>query len=65
VAGHLTIADRTTLGAQAGINASIKKEDAVLLGSPAIHYRDYFKSYVLFRRLPEIQKQLDELSAKD
>jgi UDP-3-O-[3-hydroxymyristoyl] glucosamine N-acyltransferase len=62
VAGHLTIADRTTLGAQAGVNASIKQEDEVLLGSPAIYYRDYFRSYVLFRRLPEIKKQLDEIS---
>jgi UDP-3-O-[3-hydroxymyristoyl] glucosamine N-acyltransferase len=61
IAGHLTIADRTTLGAQAGINASIKKEGEVLLGSPAIYYRDYFRSYVLFRRLPEIKKQLDAL----
>ena len=64
VAGHLKIADRTTLGAQCGVNASVKKEDEVLLGSPGIYYRDYFKSYVLFRRLPEMKKQLDELSGK-
>ena len=62
IAGHLAIADRTTLGAQAGVNASIKREDEVLLGSPAFHYRDYFRSYVLFRRLPDIKKQLDEMA---
>jgi UDP-3-O-[3-hydroxymyristoyl] glucosamine N-acyltransferase len=62
VAGHLKIADRTTLGAQCGINANVKKEDEVLLGSPGIYYRDYFRSYAVFRRLPEIKKQVDEMN---
>jgi UDP-3-O-[3-hydroxymyristoyl] glucosamine N-acyltransferase len=64
IVGHITIADNTTTGAQAGINSTVKKPGTTIIGSPAIHYRDYFKAYTLFRHLPEFKKQLDELSKK-
>lgn len=50
VAGHLTVADHTTLGAQAGVISSIKDEGQTLIGSPAIPHREYFRSYVVFRK---------------
>lgn len=49
IAGHLTIADNTTLGAQAGVLGSIKKEGQSLMGSPAIPYRQYLRSYAAFK----------------
>lgn len=61
-AGHISIADKTTIGAQAGINSGTKKEGEILLGSPGIYYKDYYKSYAVFRRLPELKKQVDELT---
>nr|WP_319401313.1 UDP-3-O-(3-hydroxymyristoyl)glucosamine N-acyltransferase [uncultured Carboxylicivirga sp.] len=64
VAGHLHIANKTKLGAQTGIGKSIKKEDTVHLGSPAMDAVSFNKSYVVFRRLPELKKALDELSKK-
>ncbi len=50
VAGHLTIADNTTLGAQAGVLGSIKEEGKVFMGSPAIPYKEYLRSYAVFKK---------------
>lgn len=61
VAGHITVADGTKCGAQTGINSSVKKPGTSLFGSPAMDYMDFNRSFVVFRKLPEIKKQLDEL----
>ena len=50
IAGHLTIADNTTLGAQTGVMSSIKESGQTLMGSPAIPYRDYLRSYAEFKK---------------
>lgn len=51
ISGHITIADKTSIGAQAGIMGSIRKEGEILLGSPAFNYKEYLKSYAIFRKL--------------
>jgi len=61
IAGHISIADNTKIGAQAGVGGSIKKEGQVLMGSPVIDVKQFYKSSVIFRRLPELKKQLDQL----
>ena len=50
VAGHITIADNTSFGAQSGVLGSVKKGGQAFLGTPAIPYRDYLKSYAIFKR---------------
>jgi len=50
IAGHLEIPDHTTIGAQAGVIGSVKKEGETLLGSPAIPFKQYMRSYAVFRR---------------
>lgn len=50
IAGHITIADNTTIGAQAGILGSIKEEGKVFMGTPAIPYKDYLRSYAVFKK---------------
>ena len=50
IAGHLTIADNTTIGAQAGVIGNIKDGGKVLMGTPAIPYKDYFRAYAIFKR---------------
>lgn len=50
IAGHITIADNTTLGAQTGVMSSIKESGQTLMGSPAIPYRDYLRSYAEFKK---------------
>ena len=50
IAGHITIADNTTIGAQAGILGNIKEGGKVFMGTPAIPYKDYLRSYAVFKK---------------
>lgn len=65
VAGHIEIADRTTVAAQSGIQGSVKKPGQTLFGSPAFDYMSFTRSFVVFKHLPELKRQLDELVKKD
>jgi|MCU0419111.1 UDP-3-O-[3-hydroxymyristoyl] glucosamine N-acyltransferase len=64
IAGHLVIANRTQIGAQAGISKSIKDEGQQIIGYPAFDIKDYFRSYAVFKRLPELNDRLRELEKK-
>jgi UDP-3-O-[3-hydroxymyristoyl] glucosamine N-acyltransferase len=64
IAGHLVIANNTGLGAQAGVSKSIKEPGRKMMGSPATDVTDYFKSYAVFKKLPDINQRLRELEAK-
>ena len=68
IANHLTVADRTQAGAKTGIYNTVKKEGSALQGMPAIEYKTFWKSSAVFKRLPDLdrqiyqmQKELDEL----
>lgn len=65
IVGHISIANKTTIGAQSGVSKSVKKEGSFIQGSPAFDYKDNLKSISIFRKLPELQKQIDELRKKD
>ncbi|MFA5618741.1 MAG: UDP-3-O-(3-hydroxymyristoyl)glucosamine N-acyltransferase [Weeksellaceae bacterium] len=60
VVGHLKIGDYAQIQAQSGITKEIS-EGARIQGSPAMDVSDFRKSYVYFRRFPEIVKRLEEL----
>jgi len=60
-APHLTIADGVKAAAQSGIAQSITEENLIVMGAPAYKISDYQKSYVGFRKLPEILKQISIL----
>jgi UDP-3-O-[3-hydroxymyristoyl] glucosamine N-acyltransferase len=64
VAGHLTIANNTSLGAQSGVSKSIKEEGQRFMGSPTFEFGSYFKSYAVFKKLPDINHRLKELEDK-
>jgi len=64
IAGHLTIANRTSLGAQSGVSKSIAKEGERLIGYPAIDIKEYFRSYAVFKQLPDLNFRLRELEKK-
>lgn len=64
IAGHLVLANRTQIGAQAGISKSIKEEGVQIIGSPAFDLKDFFKSYAVFKRLPDLSERLRELEKK-
>ena len=55
ISGHITVADNTKIGAQAGIMSSVKSEGEVLLGSPAIDAKEYLRAYAMFKKLHKNQ----------
>ncbi len=61
VAGHLSVADGTRVQAQSGIASSVRKPNQALFGSPAIDYNDYLRAYIVFKKLPELQKKVERL----
>ncbi|HUX94661.1 MAG TPA: UDP-3-O-(3-hydroxymyristoyl)glucosamine N-acyltransferase [Bacteroidales bacterium] len=61
IAGHLKIAAGSKIGAQAGILGDVKDEDTVIIGSPAFEIKQFMKSSVLFRRLPDMKVKIDNL----
>jgi UDP-3-O-[3-hydroxymyristoyl] glucosamine N-acyltransferase len=64
MAGHIVIANRTSIGAQAGVLNSVTKEGQQLLGTPAFDVKEYFKAYVVFKKLPDLNQRLRELQGK-
>jgi len=61
ISGHLKIADGTKIGAQSGVPGDVEGENLVLLGTPAINHRDFFRSSVIFRKLPELVTRINTL----
>ena len=62
--GHLKIADGVKIAAQSGIGNNIKQAGEVVQGSPSFNYTKYQKSYVYFRKLPELVNRISELEKK-
>ena len=63
VSGHITIGDNVKIGAQAGVTRNIK-DNQVINGTPAFGFTDYNKSYVYFKKLPELAKSIYNLEKK-
>jgi UDP-3-O-[3-hydroxymyristoyl] glucosamine N-acyltransferase len=61
IVGHLTIANGVKIAAQSGIGQSIVNENEVLQGSPAFAIGDYKRSYVMFKKLPQLNNKISEL----
>ena len=61
IVGHLTIANGVKIAAQSGIGNSITKEGEIYQGSPAFSIGEYKRSYILFRKFPEINQKIHEL----
>lgn len=60
IAGHLTIGNNVRIQAQSGIGRNIK-DNEILQGSPAFGYSNYYKSYVYFKKLPELVATINSL----
>lgn len=61
IAGHATIADKTMAGAQAGIPNSVKKPGTAVQGTPAIEGRNFWKSSAIFKNLPQMWADMNEM----
>ncbi len=60
IVGHITIGDNVKIQAQAGVGRSIESNQ-MFQGSPAMPYNEFSKSYVYFKKLPVIVKELEGL----
>lgn len=61
VVGHITIANGSQIQAQSGVNRSIKDEGKRWAGTPATPYNAQMRSQVVYSRLPELERRLEEL----
>ena len=60
LAGHIKVGNKVNLGAQSGVPGNIKDGQS-LIGTPPIELKNYFKSSVLFKKLPEMATELNNL----
>lgn len=61
IVGHITIAKGTQINAKSGVAKSIKEENKQWNGSPATSFRDSLKSQAVLRRLPELERKIEDL----
>jgi len=61
LAGHIKIANGTKIGAQGGILGDVKEENTIIIGSPAIELKQFLRSSVIFKKLPEMKVKIDSL----
>lgn len=59
-AGHIHVAAHSNIGAQAGVSADVKTASS-LLGAPAIDFKDFARSNVVYKKLPELYKTVSML----
>ena len=60
IIGHLNLGDNIQIGAKSGIIKSFKS-DKPLYGNPAMEKGNFLKSYVIFKKLPEIQEKIKKI----
>ncbi len=62
--GHVSIAAGSKINAQSGVARPIKEPNKAWMGAPAMEYRQFMRSQVVFRQLPELQKKIKQLEKK-
>ena len=60
IAGHITIGNHVQLGAQSGVPSSLKDNQS-LIGTPPLTMTNYFRSQAIFKRLPDMYRQMNEM----
>ena len=61
VAGHIHVAKGSQIAAQSGITKTVTLENKQWGGSPLALFRDSLKNQAVYRRLPELEKRIEEL----
>jgi UDP-3-O-[3-hydroxymyristoyl] glucosamine N-acyltransferase len=64
IAGHLAVPNNTSIGAKSGISKSLKDEGQKLMGTFAFDVKDYFRSYAMFKQLPNLSERLKQLERR-
>jgi UDP-3-O-[3-hydroxymyristoyl] glucosamine N-acyltransferase len=60
ITGHITIGNNVKIAGQSGVSKNVK-DNQILQGSPAFSYKNYMKSYAVFKNLPSIVHRIKEL----
>ena len=63
MAGHIKIGDGARIAAQSGVSGTLK-DGKTVMGSPAFDSMEFKKSYLGFRRLPQISDRLKAVEDK-
>ncbi|PCH53231.1 MAG: UDP-3-O-(3-hydroxymyristoyl)glucosamine N-acyltransferase [Flavobacteriaceae bacterium] len=61
IAGHLIIGNNVRMQAKTGVGRNIS-DNEIIQGTPAFGYSDYNKSYVYFKKLPELVATINALN---
>jgi len=61
VSGHLTIADEVKIAGQSGIASSIKQVGKTVQGPMAFDIKDFQRSYIIFKKLPDLYRTVNSL----
>lgn len=64
VAGHIEIGNNISIAGQSGVIKAYKKEGTAIMGSPAIDVKQYLKAYSVYKDLPNLRAQINELEEK-
>jgi UDP-3-O-[3-hydroxymyristoyl] glucosamine N-acyltransferase len=62
--GHLKIASGTKIQGQSGISDSIMSPGQSYMGSPALPYFSFLKSFSIFKQLPSILQRMQKIEKK-
>jgi UDP-3-O-[3-hydroxymyristoyl] glucosamine N-acyltransferase len=57
IVGHISIGNDVKIGGQAGVMRDIK-DGELLQGSPAINFKEFWKSTAIFNKLPDLRYQV-------
>ena len=60
VVGHVNIGDGVKMAAKTGAISNVE-DNTEIMGHPHLKARDYMKSFILFKKLPELEKRIREL----
>jgi UDP-3-O-[3-hydroxymyristoyl] glucosamine N-acyltransferase len=63
ITGHVTVGDRVKASAKTGVTGNVPP-DSFITGYPHMDNLEWRKAYVVFRRLPEMRKQLADLEQR-
>ena len=64
VSGHLTIADEVKIAGQSGIASSINEIGKIVQGPMAFDIKDFQRSYVIFKKLPDLYKEINAIKSE-
>lgn len=61
IAPHIQIADGVKIAPQSGVPNTIKNEGSIVMGTPAFNIREFQKSFIVYKQLPDLFKRVKQL----